>query len=237
MAAATKTLAQALLDAQAGMPAIQKSAINPHFRSRFVPLDGLLEQVLPVLNEHGLVLSQSPTTLENGTGPVPALRTRLIHAASGDSIEDVMLLMVAKDDPQGQGSAITYARRYALMAVLGLVADEDDDGSDDDGSKASRGSGRSSTGTDGQNGESASREAADSPTLSTPLDKPATAAQVAEIEALLPALAGLRGVSETEAHDAFVAAYGPIPEFNQVFAREQIGKLKRAKTTAEKAKA
>lgn len=117
-------LEQALLAAQGDMPHLQRDAINPHFKSKFISLDTLMENVLPVLNKHGLVLLQLPTTVDGQ----PALRTRLVHAESGEGLEDTMLLMAAKDDPQGQGSAITYARRYSLMSTLGLVADEDDDG-------------------------------------------------------------------------------------------------------------
>ena len=118
-------LAKALLAFQADAPTIQKDAINPHFRSKFVSLHALMEVVLPALNKHGVILMQLPTVV-NGYGP--ALRTVLTHAETGESVEDVMPLQAAKNDPQGQGSALTYARRYALMAALGLVADEDDDG-------------------------------------------------------------------------------------------------------------
>jgi hypothetical protein len=52
----------------------------------------------------------------------------LVHGESGEQMEGTMLLQAAKNDPQGQGSAITYAKRYALMALCGLSADEDDDG-------------------------------------------------------------------------------------------------------------
>jgi hypothetical protein len=117
-------LTKALLVVQKEAPKIQKTAINPHFRSKYVSLETLTAQVLPILNAHGLVLLQEPTAL-NG---VPALRTRLIHAETGEETESTMFLVLAKQDPQGQGSALTYARRYALMSVLGLVADADDDG-------------------------------------------------------------------------------------------------------------
>jgi ERF superfamily len=117
-------LPQALLAAQKDVPAVQKTSINPHFKNKFVSLDSLLGEVLPVLNKHGLVLLQLPTTVDGH----PALRTRIVHAESGEAVEDTMLLMAAKDDPQGQGAAITYARRYSLMSMLGLIADEDDDG-------------------------------------------------------------------------------------------------------------
>jgi hypothetical protein len=58
----------------------------------------------------------------------PTLRYSLVHAESGEAVSDTMPLLLGKDDMQGFGSAVTYARRYALCAVLGLVADEDDDG-------------------------------------------------------------------------------------------------------------
>lgn len=112
-----------LLAAQMEMPALQKSAINPHFGNRFVPLDDLIPAVLPILNKHNLVLVQQPTVADGQ----PALRTVLLHT-SGEVLESTMLLQPTKADPQQQGSAITYARRYALLSWLGLVADEDDDG-------------------------------------------------------------------------------------------------------------
>jgi hypothetical protein len=75
------------------------------------------------LNKHGLSVSQFPSHVEGKD----ALTTFLLHS-SGQFIEHSMLLHLPKDDPQGQGSALTYARRYSYMAALGLVADDDDDG-------------------------------------------------------------------------------------------------------------
>lgn len=112
-----------LLAAQKEMPDLQRSAINPHFQNRYVPLEELIEKVVPVLNKHNFVLMQMPGI---GSEGIPVLHYLLRHA-SGEIIEGIMLLMAAKDDPQGQGSAITYARRYSLMAMLGLCADADDD--------------------------------------------------------------------------------------------------------------
>lgn len=87
-------------------------------------------EILPLLSEQEVVIIQSPTI----TDGIRGLRTILIHAPSGTQFEDTMAL-TGKEDPQGQGSAITYARRYALMSILGLVADEDDDGSEATGVK------------------------------------------------------------------------------------------------------
>lgn len=121
---ATDTLAAALTAAQAEMPAVEPNAVNPHFRSRFVSLDHLIAKTRPVLNRHGLSLTQWPSVSETGQ---PTLTTRLTHV-SGEFVENTMPLLLAKQDMQGLGGAITYARRYAWAAALGICADEDDDG-------------------------------------------------------------------------------------------------------------
>lgn len=122
---AEKSLAEALLAVQREAPTLTKDAKNPHFKNTYVTLESLMETVLPILNAHDIVLIQTPTvTISGGFG----LRTRLMHVPSEEEVNDVMPLELQKADPQGQGSAITYARRYSLMAALGLVADEDDDG-------------------------------------------------------------------------------------------------------------
>lgn len=110
-----------LLAAQKEMPNLQKSGINPHFNSRFIPLDELISKILPVLNAHNLVLIQQPTTLDGQ----PALTTRLLHV-SGEEISSTMLLLCG-GSPQDQGSGLTYAKRYAALSTLGLTADVDDD--------------------------------------------------------------------------------------------------------------
>jgi hypothetical protein len=120
-----QSLTQALLDVQKAAPKLQLDKINPHFGSRYLSLGALMGEVLPVLNEHGLIWLTLPGRDESGH---PALAYRLVHAATGHQLEGAIPLMLQKGTPQEQGSAITYARRYALMAVLGLVADEDDDG-------------------------------------------------------------------------------------------------------------
>lgn len=119
----TGTLAQALLAFQADAPPIHLDATNPHFNSKFASLAGVVAAVRPALNRHGLVFSQPTTNL----GGIPALRTTLIHAPSGEQLDEVTPLVLAKNDPQGYGSALTYARRYSLLSILGLVGDDDDD--------------------------------------------------------------------------------------------------------------
>lgn len=124
MPAATKSLAMALLEVQKNAPSIQKDAINPHFKNRYISLDSLMPQILPVLNAEGLVLTQLPSHIDG----VPALTTRITLASTGESIEATVPLMLDRDNSQGLGSAITYTRRYALLSLLALVADTDDDG-------------------------------------------------------------------------------------------------------------
>lgn len=119
-----KALLSALLAVQSEAPALKKTATNPHYKSRYVPLDEIVETVGPILRKHNLVWSTLPTHDEYG----PALKYQLAHAESGETLEGTMPLLLSKQDAQGQGSAITYARRYALCAVLNLVAEDDDDG-------------------------------------------------------------------------------------------------------------
>lgn len=143
----------ALAAAQAEMPELVKDSTNPHFSSRFISLKGLLEQVLPVLRKHGLLLLQPPSNLSGQ----PALTTIIRHVETGDQIEATTPLCMAKQDAQGQGGAITYMRRYQLMSLLGLVADEDDDGN----SASERPKRRTSSGGAGSTRKPASAVAGD----------------------------------------------------------------------------
>jgi hypothetical protein len=118
-------LLTAILAVQAEVGPIAPDAVNPHFNSKFTSLAKVVETVGPILNRHGLTWRTFPTTNEHGQ---PALRYRLQHTESGEMDEDVMPLLLGKVDSQGLGSALTYSRRYALCAVLNLVADDDDDG-------------------------------------------------------------------------------------------------------------
>lgn len=123
--ATPETLLTALSAFQAAVPPMPKDAKNPAFRSKYTSLDAIVERVGPILAENGLVWSTFPCVSDAG---IPSLRYSLSHAASGESTGGTMSLLLSKSDPQGQGSAITYARRYALTCVLNLAADEDDDG-------------------------------------------------------------------------------------------------------------
>lgn len=100
-----------------------KTAENPHFRSKFAPLCEILTVVRPLLAKHGLVMTQATDVTEHG----PVLVTT-IHASDGTHITGRYPLEPSKKDPQGYAAAVTYARRYALTAMLGIAGDDDDDG-------------------------------------------------------------------------------------------------------------
>ena len=116
-------LAKALSKAQGEFESVPKDAENPFFHSSYAALPAVVKAAAPILAQNGLSVVQSIGFFqENDT-----LTTRLMHE-SGQWIEDMMRLYLTKKDSQGMGSATTYARRYAYMAILGLVADDDDDG-------------------------------------------------------------------------------------------------------------
>lgn len=120
----TKPVYEALAKVQEDIPDLVKDATNPHFGSKFISLPALLDQVLPIFRKHDLMLLQPPTNI----GGTPALTTLIVHTKTGATLSFTTPLVMAKADAQGHGGAITYMRRYALMSLLGLVADEDDDG-------------------------------------------------------------------------------------------------------------
>ena len=118
------TLSEALVAAQSELPPIEADQTNPHFKSKFVSLGALISKVRPVLNRHGVALKQAPCLDSEGRF---VLRTTFTHA-SGESDMFDSPLAPTKHDPQGQGSAITYMRRYSLAAALAIADQEDDDG-------------------------------------------------------------------------------------------------------------
>lgn len=92
---------------------------------KYITLDQIHEKAIPILNKNNLCWVTLPS-FDADTGH-PTLKYELSHV-SGYNVSGEMLLFLPKQDPQGQGSAITYAKRYAICAVLGITADEDDDG-------------------------------------------------------------------------------------------------------------
>lgn len=119
-----KTLAEAMLEAQKAFPLIKKIDNNPFFKSKYAGLPSILEVILPILQQNGILLTQSPISEGDKVG----VKTIFVHAKTGQKTEGSFFVSLAKNDPQGAGSAITYCRRYALVSMLGLNVDEDDDG-------------------------------------------------------------------------------------------------------------
>jgi len=115
-------LAKALAAAQGELTPAIKDAVNPHFRSKYADLGAVWDACRVPLAAHGLSVSQWPGPFADGCA---SLVTVLAHA-SGEWVRYGMTIPVAKSDPQGYGSAITYARRYSLAAVVGVYQDDDD---------------------------------------------------------------------------------------------------------------
>jgi hypothetical protein len=118
-----KLISAALVKAQKQFAPALKTNTNPHFKSKYVGLDGCVEAVIDALNDNGIYLMQKNHPNDTGI----AVETIFIHE-SGEIISGGILTVPAdKQNPQGYGSALTYARRYSLMAACG-IAPEDDDG-------------------------------------------------------------------------------------------------------------
>lgn len=118
-----KNIYTSFVKAQKEFAPALKSSLNPHFKSKYVSLDGCIEAVIDALNNNGIGLIQQTHEAESGV----MIETILVHE-SGESMSGGKLFVPAtKQDAQGFGSALTYARRYSLMATCG-IAPEDDDG-------------------------------------------------------------------------------------------------------------
>lgn len=115
-------LVTALAKAQAEMKNPTLDSSNPFFKNKYVSLAGVREAVTPTLAKFGLAVTQLIGHQEGGI----TCQTVLMHV-SGQWLSGTLYMPSGKQDAQGYGSAITYARRYALMAICGVVGDEDDD--------------------------------------------------------------------------------------------------------------
>lgn len=121
MSDSVAALAAALAKAQGAMSHASKDAQNPHFKSRYADLAAVWSAVREPLSANGLSVVQ---TVAQGDGTV-GVRSLLLHA-SGEWISSLLEMPVAQKTPQGYGSALTYARRYALAALVGIAQDDDD---------------------------------------------------------------------------------------------------------------
>lgn len=118
-------LAKALVKFQSEVDPILFDADNPFYKSKYATQKALVEATREILCNNGLAVSQP---IEDTC----TVNTLLMHI-SGEFISSKLTLKPVKEDPQGQGSAITYARRYSYSGILGLVSDKDDDGNNASG--------------------------------------------------------------------------------------------------------
>ena len=112
-------LTKALFAFQGKVSSVKKSAKNPHFKSTYADLTSILDTINPILQECGLLVTQHPNE--------DVLITTVYHAESGEFMQSEQVLrMKDLNNPQQQGSAITYSRRYALASIFNLNQEDDD---------------------------------------------------------------------------------------------------------------
>ena len=116
-------LAGAMLKVQAEISPAVKDGDNPFAKIRYATLNSVVDASREALLKHGIWLVQYPVPAEAGH---LGLVTKILHAASGQWQASLMVMPLPKSDPQGYGSALTYARRYSLATIVGLVVEDDD---------------------------------------------------------------------------------------------------------------
>jgi len=115
-------LARALIEVQKVLEGAKKDAINPFFKAKYADLSSVWDACRKPLGENGLAVTQ---TLDFTDGAGVVVETTLLHS-SGEWISGRLCVTPVKNDPQGIGSAITYARRYSLAAIVGICPEDDD---------------------------------------------------------------------------------------------------------------
>ena len=163
------SLVKALVNVQGEIKPAKKESENPFFHSKYADLGAVWESCRALLKANGLVVIQ--TTKVVGTDVV--LVSTLAHV-SGEWIKGELLLIPVKRDPQGIGSSISYARRYALAALLGIVSDEDDDGNAASMPQASRQPANQATGSHEPSGETFGKPSDDTHTSIFQVSEPMT---------------------------------------------------------------
>jgi hypothetical protein len=118
----TQEAIKALVSAQSAMTAAHKGKVNPAFRNKYATLSDVMDACLPALRENGFAVVQPIGQDDRG----PFVETHILHE-SGHTFSTRVYLIIGKQDMQGFGSAVTYARRYGLGALAGIT-DTDDDG-------------------------------------------------------------------------------------------------------------
>lgn len=115
-------IATAFVKAQRQFAPALKTATNPHFRSKYADLAACIEAVIDALNANNIALIQRTHDSDNGV----AVETLFVHETGESMTGGIFHVPAAKQDPQGYGSALTYARRYSLMAACGIAPEDDD---------------------------------------------------------------------------------------------------------------
>ena len=117
-----KQIASAFVKAKREFSPALKTSANPHFKSRYADLGTCLDAVNEALLNHGIAVYQETSEDDSGV----TVETVFLHE-SGETLRGGKLHVPAqKQDPQGYGSALTYCRRYSLMAACGIAAEDDD---------------------------------------------------------------------------------------------------------------
>lgn len=118
-------ISEALSKAQGQMKNAAFDASNPHFKSKYASLASIMDSCRAALSANGIAILQG-TSVDSDSNRVHV--TTLLAHVSGEFIKETLSIKPARDDAQSIGSAITYARRYGLSALVGIIGDEDDDG-------------------------------------------------------------------------------------------------------------
>lgn len=119
----TKSIDEALFKLQGLVRGVKRDSKNPHFRNSYASLEAVTDTIRPHAQECGLYWLQAPGAIRDNAIEV---KTVIGHASTGEKVEFTMEMPLAKRDPQGAGSALTYAMRYSLMAAFGLPPTDDD---------------------------------------------------------------------------------------------------------------
>ena len=129
----TNEVGKALAEANLAIINPKNTAQNPFFKSQYAPLNEILSEVRPILAQHGLSVIQNTLSIDNNN---IGIQTMILHESGQYVMSDVMCIKMDKDTAQGQGSGITYGRRYQLSAMLSISSEDDDDGNTASKSKA-----------------------------------------------------------------------------------------------------
>lgn len=113
-----KEISAALVKAQSEMGNASKDSSNPFFKSKYADLNSIREAILPALHKHGI------SVLQNPQGDL--LETVLLHTSGEFISSEIKIVSKTENNPQDYGSAISYARRYALQSMLCIGAEDDD---------------------------------------------------------------------------------------------------------------